>query len=474
MSEGEIHPRDAAEVFDLRRAYWRNGYRPVPIYNRQKRPRGTNWRADAVHNPPLWAGQAPEDEALSTGIATGEVVAIDIDVSHQTLVDQLVHMVETLLGVTPLVRLGRVPKTLMVYRCAVPFTKLSTDDFVLCGGKAHVEILADGQQFVADGIHPDTGQPYTWTSGSPTDMPLAALPLVTEDEARAVIRAAEELLRLAGALPKGPLRARGGSKATRRGGSDFFANVNDAALGALGSWVPVLSPYAKYQPGTGAWRVSSGDLDRDLEEDLSLHPDGIRDFGLEEPRTAIDVVIEQGGAADATAAAFWLCDQLRVSPGELGWKLCNGSDEPDGRLGTGDPSPDGGGSPPPPPLPPPDEPDGIPDEYSDEALALRFSARHARNLRYLALFAHWYWWRGNHWGVEHTLKVFDFARAVCRAASAEVTTSEKLARDVASAKTVAAIERLARADRRHAALESDWDPDLTTFNTPDKETPKCH
>ena len=42
--------RNVDEVFALRQAYWRNGYRPVPVYTLQKRPRGDNWRADS--NPP--------------------------------------------------------------------------------------------------------------------------------------------------------------------------------------------------------------------------------------------------------------------------------------------------------------------------------------------------------------------------------------------------------------------------------------
>jgi hypothetical protein len=30
---------------------------------------------------------------------------------------------------------------------------------------------------------------------------------------------------------------------------------------------------------TGGWRVTSNDLGRNYEEDLSIHPTGIRDFG---------------------------------------------------------------------------------------------------------------------------------------------------------------------------------------------------
>ena len=55
---------DAAQVFTLRQTYWRNGYRPVPVYTRQKRPRGNGWLADALQNPPVGATRWPEIVAL--------------------------------------------------------------------------------------------------------------------------------------------------------------------------------------------------------------------------------------------------------------------------------------------------------------------------------------------------------------------------------------------------------------------------
>jgi putative DNA primase/helicase len=59
---------------------------------------------------------------------------------------------------------------------------------------------------------------------------------------------------------------------------------------------------------------------------------------------------------------------------------------------------------------------------------------------------------------------FDFSREICRAASAECNT--KAAAQIASAKTVAAIHRLAQADRRLAATLDQWDSDPWLLNTP--------
>src|SRR4051812_19294236 len=111
------------------------------------------------------------------------------------------------------------------------------------------------------------------------------------------------------------------------------------------------------------------------------------------------------------------------------------------------------------------EEDAIPPEFSDENLALAFSRRHADALRYVAKWGRWMVWNGSIWAEDTTLKVFDLARLVCRAAAAECDNA-KVAAAVASAKTVAAVEKLAKADRRHAATVEQWDADPWLLGTP--------
>ncbi len=108
--------------------------------------------------------------------------------------------------------------------------------------------------------------------------------------------------------------------------------------------------------------------------------------------------------------------------------------------------------------------DARPPEFSDEALAQRFAERHGDELRYVAAWSHWYAWNGVRWGLDSTLDAFDRARAICRAASSEPNKSD-VKKALASAKTVAAVERLAKADRRIAATVEQWDADPDTFNT---------
>ncbi len=104
-------------------------------------------------------------------------------------------------------------------------------------------------------------------------------------------------------------------------------------------------------------------------------------------------------------------------------------------------------------------------EFADEALALRFSNIYENGLRYTAAWSMWHFWNGFRWEQDETLHAFDLARAICRAASAECP-KKNLARRVASAVTVAAVERLARADRRHVATVEQWDVDPWLLNTP--------
>jgi D5 N terminal like len=91
----------------------------------------------------------------------------------------------------------------------------------------------------------------------------------------------------------------------------------------------------------------------------------------------------------------------------------------------------------------------IGDPFTEDALALRFSERHKDDLRYLAPKAQWFHWDGIRWRPEDTLLAYDLARESCRLDAAEFGNGKppKCAFD---AGTFAAVEKLAKADRRHA------------------------
>ncbi len=109
--------------------------------------------------------------------------------------------------------------------------------------------------------------------------------------------------------------------------------------------------------------------------------------------------------------------------------------------------------------------DARPPAFSDEALALRFAETHGNGLRYVAALGRWLSFDGICRRNDDTLLAFDRARKICRDAAAECN-KPKIASTLASAKTVAAVERLAKADRRLAGTLDQWDADHLLLNTP--------
>jgi hypothetical protein len=229
-----------AGVFALRRACWQNGYRPLAVYSvaakfqgkpiegAGKRPVTTDWLKQALQDPP-WVVSDPghvTSLALNTGLLTGELSGLDVDVTIQDVADQIVSRIEQTLGPTPLSRIGNPPKILLCYRAVEPFTKLSTPHYrMLNGSSGQFEILGTGQHAVAFGVQPGTCQPYQWLDRSPADTPLAELPEITVMQARELIGEAAAILEAAGGVaihpdePK-PVKSRGAAELNGSGDQD--------------------------------------------------------------------------------------------------------------------------------------------------------------------------------------------------------------------------------------------------------------
>ncbi|RYU56297.1 DUF3987 domain-containing protein [Methylolobus aquaticus] len=139
-------------------------------------------RATTAREVDLWADW-PE---AGIGIAAGKVIGIDIDLlASEDVARSIEALARETLGNTPAVRIGRAPKRLLVYRADEPFAGFKLPP---------IEVLGCGQQFVAYGIHPDTGEPYTWPVDDLADLDLEDLPVITEAQAREFAQAAYELV----------------------------------------------------------------------------------------------------------------------------------------------------------------------------------------------------------------------------------------------------------------------------------------
>jgi putative DNA primase/helicase len=105
------------------------------------------------------------------------------------------------------------------------------------------------------------------------------------------------------------------------------------------------------------------------------------------------------------------------------------------------------------------------DLVTEDGLALIFADLHQANWRYVFLWNKWLEYCGV-WRHDESLKVFDLSREITRGASIQCTKKEDAtAKWLRSAKTVAAVLRLAQCDSRIAAVPDQFDADLWQFNT---------
>ena len=165
-----------------------NGYSPVSLFPRQKRPRlGLDWRnacwSRVSHE---WLqGHAASHPDSGVGLACGKcIVAFDLDVESEESVAVLRTIVEGICGRTQLVRIGREPRLALIYRAVEPIVSIRLPK---------VDILGLGTQIVAYGTHPETGNHYRWIGDSaPHLTPLSEVTGVTNAQcvevASAIVR----------------------------------------------------------------------------------------------------------------------------------------------------------------------------------------------------------------------------------------------------------------------------------------------
>jgi AAA domain/Bifunctional DNA primase/polymerase, N-terminal len=215
------------------------GYEPIPILSGRKRPPMNGWSEIRITISPdedvitPWADTYPG--ALSTGIRTRFTPGFDIDIPDQGVADQVE---QALLNMIPsgtiLKRVGQPPKRLIPFRCIAPFKKISAT-FKAPDDTVHkVEVLADGQQFVAEGIHENTQQPYRWADNvCLLDVAHEYLPLIDEALARRFVDEAREIMKGAGwteVNAQGEPKKR--SKTNGRARPDVNADNEATALGS--------------------------------------------------------------------------------------------------------------------------------------------------------------------------------------------------------------------------------------------------
>lgn len=165
-----------------------NGYSIIPISPGEKRPwRGlTKWeRYCTIRADEKDLARWETLPGAGIGIACGNVIGIDIDVEDAAIAHRVAELARLRLGDTPALRIGKEPKQLLVYRATQQFPSFDAKP---------LQVLALGRQFVGYGYHPDTGKPYNWPLGCLTDIDIATLPDVSEQQVRSWMAEAVKLL----------------------------------------------------------------------------------------------------------------------------------------------------------------------------------------------------------------------------------------------------------------------------------------
>lgn len=312
-------------IADLRRTLIANGYWPIPVQG--KRPTLDGWSTLNMQLDEVEGFIHDHPRLTNTGILTGELVAVDIDAPTpamaEKLIDRLFDIVPAAAGAPS--RIGKAPKVLFIFRATESRKNKVTGAYNVDGEKHQVEVLGQRHQFVAFGIHPDTGRPYEWSNGDPTSVPFDELPTITPDQIDDYLADSEAILSASGT----PLKEKKSTPATPAPvtGNTVWDRVNAAAFANLDAWVPHLGlvRLKRYNDGyiaVASFRSSKNAKlsDATRQQALELSPDGICDHGDNDKGYSPISMVRTCRGGSNSEALLWLCDALRVDPADLGWE----------------------------------------------------------------------------------------------------------------------------------------------------------
>ena len=163
-----------------------NGWRPIPGYADTKRPSINGWDA---YNSRQWEiaelqqmirGRGQEEGQVICLAIQPELVAIDIDIENEDQARQIALFSQEHFGGTPLVRVGRRPRYLVIYR----------NDGSIRSRKLHpIEIFAGSGQIVGFGYHAKAGRDYLWQYNSPLDLTTTSdkIPIISNTQLEAFL-----------------------------------------------------------------------------------------------------------------------------------------------------------------------------------------------------------------------------------------------------------------------------------------------
>lgn len=407
---------------------------------------GLNWRA----MPPITEADLPGWGEAGVGLRTDRYPAVDIDCSDPALSRIIRHRAIELLGLAP-ERIGRAPKSLLLYRTAEPFGRMR-----LWIGDHLVEVLGDGQQFVAGGVHRDTGKPYVWPHGL---LRASELTEITRHDAAAFLAALEADADMLGYTCR---REGSGGATLDRSAIDQAALRGDAAK--VRAAVALLPNDNEHFPGRDDYlRVGYAIKAALGEEGLPVFVEWALKWEGND---------RVSGNDPAEVESDW---HRMKPPYEVGapylFELARG-------FGYNDAGDEFAAAPAPAPAPPAEEgdaelPAGGPVQYSDAAVANILMRRHGHELRFCPERDSWLSWDGTRWNPDNSRRATYLAGRLCQRLSHQALTcisdsrkAESVATRLASTGTKRAVADYC-ADHPSMQVHIDrLDADAYLLNTP--------
>jgi hypothetical protein len=281
------------------------GYSAIPIVPGEKRPgafmrgewRGMKeWERYCDRLPTTfevnnWEKWPDAGVCVALGRASN-LIAIDFDYGP----DDLRRQLEALLPPSPVKKKGAKGYTAFYRGSDITARKWRV------GGQSVMEILGHGRQTVLPPtIHPD-GMPYAWLTPDTLENTSAReLPELPDD-------LIERVERVIAPWQSDDDKAPTVKRSVVLGENDsYWREINDRAMADFSTWVPELFPMAKAR-GDGSYRVTAHW--RNCENpNVSIHPDGITDWGEGRSFTPLDLVMAAAGG-DFDAATNWLKERV--------------------------------------------------------------------------------------------------------------------------------------------------------------------
>ena len=171
----------------LRLSLLNNDYKPVPIWGPTaevtspgKQPAIRNWQNVCKTASPqsVSAWDFDYGMASNTGILCAGLRVVDVDIDTRPVAEEVYRVARKLLGKTIIRRRTGSSRFALLYRAAQGAPKKRQ----IAGLSGKVEVLGDGQQVVAYGIHHPSSASLTWPDGGPDSVRRDELPAVTEDQ----------------------------------------------------------------------------------------------------------------------------------------------------------------------------------------------------------------------------------------------------------------------------------------------------